>query len=227
MAARNNAEWCHIVCQLHGVDGAFAGDAWTSPTRTPALYPDAVTLAPDVSVPQLLSRIDVSPGCSVKDSFASLDLTPHGFRVLFDAEWLVRDARTPSVTVDAPPWTAVRDAEAFAGWDRAWRGESGPAGVLAADLIGLDSVLVVAAHDAGRVVAGAILSGGPEVVGISNFFAEPAAAGRASWYGCVALATRHFPNATLVGYESGAAVDLAVTSGFAAVGGLRVWLKDG
>jgi hypothetical protein len=39
--------------------------------RTPPYYPDAVTLLPDVSIEQVLSGIDTSEGCSVKDSFAS------------------------------------------------------------------------------------------------------------------------------------------------------------
>jgi hypothetical protein len=34
-------------------------------------------------------------GCSIKDSFASLDLTARGFRVLFDAQWIVR--RGPAI----------------------------------------------------------------------------------------------------------------------------------
>ena len=43
-AARNNAELCDLVSRAHGIDGAFASDAWTSPRRTPPFYPDAVTL---------------------------------------------------------------------------------------------------------------------------------------------------------------------------------------
>src|SRR5947207_3033271 len=87
LAAANNAGWCSTVCRSHGLHTTFDDDAWTSRTRTPPLYPDAVTLEPEVSVPELLARIDVSPGCSVKDSFDSLDLTAHGFRTLFEAEW--------------------------------------------------------------------------------------------------------------------------------------------
>jgi hypothetical protein len=87
-AARNNAELCELVCGA----GWFADGAWTSPVRTPPLYPDAVTLRPGVDPRALLDRVDASPGCSVKDSFADLDLAPFGFTVLFDAEWIVRPA---------------------------------------------------------------------------------------------------------------------------------------
>jgi hypothetical protein len=83
-AARNNAELCHLVCG----GGTFAPDAWTSPVRTRDLYPDAVTLVRGVEPEGLLARVDASVGCSIKDSFADLELAPYGFRVLFEAEWI-------------------------------------------------------------------------------------------------------------------------------------------
>src|SRR5690349_13349736 len=88
-AALNNAQWCDLICRSHGARTRFDDVAWTSSTRTPPYYPDAVTLIPDLSVPDLLARIDSSAGCSIKDSFASLNLTEHGFRLLFEAQWIV------------------------------------------------------------------------------------------------------------------------------------------
>jgi hypothetical protein len=86
MAAANNAEWCDLVCGTHGAQTRFEEDAWTSRTRTPPGYPDAVTLVPHPSVSDLLTRIDSAAGCSIKDSFSTLDLTSYGFKVLFDAQ---------------------------------------------------------------------------------------------------------------------------------------------
>jgi hypothetical protein len=84
-----------------------------------------------------LARIDDSPGCSVKDSFASLDLTRHGFRVLFDAQWIVRGPSGTPAVPPSPRWTVVRDAEASAAWEEAWRGPDGPQDVLpGATLVG-------------------------------------------------------------------------------------------
>jgi hypothetical protein len=51
MAALNNAEWCDVVCRSHGAQTWFDDDAWTSPTRTPPYYLDAVTLVPDLPFP--------------------------------------------------------------------------------------------------------------------------------------------------------------------------------
>ena len=224
-AVRNNAEWCDLVCRSHGSHTLVDDDAWTSRERTPPNYPDAVTLVPNPSVPDLLSRIDGSPGCSIKDSFASCDLTDHGFRVLFEAEWIVR---TSKETLPAPPaqrWEQVHDAEGLAAWERAWRGDDGPTDLIRAELLDNDLLAILAGHAGDRVVAGAILNRSSTVVGISNFFADPADAA-ASWSGCLALAGTLFPAVAIVGYESGDALAAARRHGFATVGPLRVWISD-
>jgi hypothetical protein len=97
-------------------------------TRTPPGHPDAVTLAPHPSVPELLTRIDTSVGCSIKDSFASLDMNAYGFQVLFDAQWIVHRAPASSPSPDAVRWEVVRDGVGLAAWEQAWRGDDGPPG---------------------------------------------------------------------------------------------------
>jgi hypothetical protein len=77
-AARNNAAWCHAFARTHGIAGRFQAAFWSSPVRTPAYYPDAVTLRPNFAVESLLFGIDAGEGCSVKDSFACLDLGAAG-----------------------------------------------------------------------------------------------------------------------------------------------------
>src|SRR5262249_46093326 len=96
IAARDNARWCDAVCRAHGLPCEFAADAWTGAGRTRRCYPDAVTLSATASAEHILDRIDTaSPGCSVKDSFACLDLTGAAFRVLLEAEWIHRSEPDP------------------------------------------------------------------------------------------------------------------------------------
>jgi hypothetical protein len=218
LAAANNAEWCDAVCRSHGVDTRFDDDAWTARSRTPPFYPDAVTLTPDPSIPELLGRIEASAGCSIKDSFASLDLQPHGYRVLFEAEWIARPptAASPPEPAEAD-WEVLNDPEAFTAWERAWRGD-GPADVLRAELLDDAAVTLLAARGGDRVVAGAVLNRSAEVVGISNLF------GRRD--GCIAFAAALVPGSTLVGYDTGDALETARANGFVTVGPLRVWVHD-
>ena len=225
IAAINNAEWCNAVCRAHGIDGETDERLWTSRTRTPLLYPDAVTLVPDPSLESLVVRIDASPGCSIKDSFATLNLAGLGFRVLFEAQWIVRTlAETRTIGADLG-WDVVSDVDGFVQWELAWRGTNGPAGVLLPSLFSLPHVVFAAAKVGERVVAGAVFNRSAAAVGISNFFVEPSFRSEC-WEGCEELAATLFPGSLLVGYESGRALDVARERGFAAVGPLQVWIRD-
>jgi hypothetical protein len=75
------------------------------------------------------------------------------------------------------------------------------------------------------VVAGAVLHRSQDVVGISNFFASAQDAST-GWVGCLALVDKLFDGSTLVGYESGSALEGARAHGFETVGPLRVWILD-
>src|SRR5439155_15472955 len=120
-AAFNNAAWCDLFSRLHGVDGVFESEAWTSRIRTPELYPDAVTLRRSVDSAWLVSRVDGSPGSSVKDSFRDLDLTPWGFEPLFEASWIRFAGRGGAGdTEDAAQWLPVRSEALLAAWEAAW-----------------------------------------------------------------------------------------------------------
>jgi hypothetical protein len=221
-AAHDNASWCDAVCRTHGLTGAFAPAAWTSPVRTPPFYPDAVTLQPGVPAEAVLRAIDDGPGCSVKDSFADLDLSGHGFRVLFEAEWIHREAGTPGGT---GTWEVVADPDALAEWEHAWRGADGPEGLFRPGLLDDTAVEVLAARAQGRFVAGAVLSLFGRPVGVSNVFVTGAHAG-SPWPGLLAAVAERHPRRPLVGYERGEDLADALRHGFRPVGPLRVWLRE-
>ncbi|MEV8567066.1 hypothetical protein AB0436_16085 [Streptomyces sp. NPDC051322] len=225
-AARNNAEWCDTLCRTHGVQGAFSAAFWASAVRTPPLYPDAVTLVPGASAAGVLAGIDTAaPGCTVKDSFAELDLSAAGFEVLFDAEWIHRPAELPAPAGPAGVcWAVVRAAQELAEWERAWGG--GADELFRAGLLGDASTLVLAGRRGGRVVAGAVLTLGDAVVGVSNLFAADGDLD-AAWAGCLSEVARHRPDAPVVGYEHGPDLAAALRLGFTAAGPLRVWLHTG
>ncbi|PWR04945.1 hypothetical protein DKT68_29500 [Micromonospora acroterricola] len=213
-AARNNAEWCDIVCDSHGLGGRTDADAWSVPRRSPPWYPDAVTLRPGVDADALLARIDAGPGASVKDSFADLDLSGFGFRVLFDAQWI---SRPPAGQPSGPPLAPVTTPERLAAWAAAHGGGELFRPALLAD----PRVRVLARYDErGAVVGGAVVSG-DGVYGVSNVFAgtgDPAEI----WHGVLAT----LPPVPLVGYESGPDLAATLGAGFAPTGPLRVWLRD-
>ena len=142
-AAADNARWYDLIARSHGLSTRADRQAWTCQSRTPPLYPDAVTLVPCPSVPDLLGRVDASPGCSVKDSFGALDLGPYGFRILFQAEWIARPASEPIMT-SGPGWRRIVGPAGLARWQDAWRRDGGPSDLFGAGTLDHDRVAVLA-----------------------------------------------------------------------------------
>ncbi|MDH6576925.1 hypothetical protein [Kitasatospora sp. MAP5-34] len=223
-AARNNAEWCATMSRSHGLAGEFGPQAWAAPARTPLYYPDAVTLVPGADPAALAARIDTAaPGASVKDSFADLDLTGAGFRVLFEAQWIHRPAGAPATASDLG-WNVVGDPDALRAWALAWDDGDGNADLFRPELLDDPATFVLAGQSAdGRVVAGAVASRSDQVVGISNVFALDGDSD-AAWPVVLDAVHRLFPTLPVVGYEHGEDLAAAVRHGFEPVGLLRIWL---
>jgi hypothetical protein len=62
--ATNNASWCDAVCRALGLPTRWAADAWTVAERSPAGYPDAVTLSREAEAGAVLKRVEDGHGCS-------------------------------------------------------------------------------------------------------------------------------------------------------------------
>ena len=107
VAAANNAAWCDLICRLHGIPTSLESAFWVAQRRSPEFYPDAVTLLPHAAAEEVLRRCDGGRGCSVKDSFGTLDLARWGFDELFQAQWIFRDAGMSSAR-SSTPWSASR-----------------------------------------------------------------------------------------------------------------------
>lgn len=219
-AAANNAAWCDLVCRAAGLPTAVRDGLWSTPTRSPDAYPDAVTLEPGVPADRVLGAIDDSDGASVKDSFADVDLAPRGYAVLFEAQWLVRSAGQQ----DAPglPWRAVDPA----GLPR-WLAVHGSSSVRPA-VLDDPGVRLLIAEDGGGPVAVAALNrsgvGARTVVGVSNVRVLRGDADLV-WTDLTAVARQELGAHPVVGYESGADLEPPLAAGFEPAGPLRVWLR--
>jgi hypothetical protein len=222
-AARNNAEWCDAFCRTHGIVGRFSADCWTTAERTPPFYPDAVSLSPGVAPTALLSKIDAREGCSVKDSFADLDLTVHGFEPLFRAEWLLRKRReAPAAMPDG--WVTVEARAQLEQWESAWGAAPERSPFFRGSLLENNAIAMLARYDGERIVAGTATNRSADVVGISNVFVARGGPGSV-WAEAAEAAQARWGPGPLVGYDSGPSLEAAHQAGFASIGELVVWLK--
>jgi len=236
-AVYNNAVWCDAVCRAHGSPGELVDGMWINRRKTPRFYPNAVTLSEDPGPAVQLKRIhDLGqagiPGAwSVKDSFRALDLTPLGFQILFDAEWICRaPSRRGLGRFSGTRWGRVASASELADWELAWEREridqkdADEPRIFLPSLLADRDIAVIAAYDGQRIVAGAIANRTADVVGMSNVFVPASEAGRFR-AGCVAGIIEAFPGLPIVGYEEGRGLPAVRSLGFDALGPLRVWVK--
>lgn len=221
-AVHNNAHWCDAVCRAHGVPTSWQSGWWTARRRSPAFYPDAITLRRPADFAEVTGLVEGGPDCSVKDSYAELDLGPFGFEPLLQASWLTldpaADPRPPAAEAEgATGWAAIRTPGELAEWSRA----HGLLDTFRPGLLADPAVRFLAARAAGRIVAGAIANASGSVVGISNVFGER------PWAGLVAAAESAFPGRPLVGYERPDGLAQPCSVGFRVIGTLRVWRRPG
>ena len=216
LAARNNAQWCDTVCRGHGLNTMSGALVWAVSQRSPAGYPDAVTVDRRATAAQTLSNVDSGPGCSVKDSFATLDLAGCGMQILFDAQWIWRPAST-DVSQELSWRTVDRSAELAV-----WATAHGNAHAFRDILLVERDISILAVGDRKEPAAGAVLNRSGPVVGVSNFFCRGVDRGLV-WRDVAAATSLEFPGLPLVGYESGEDLRHAVANGFATIGPLRVW----
>jgi hypothetical protein len=214
-AALNNAGWCDAVCRALGLRTRWGADAWTVARRSPNGYPDAVTLRHDADAAAVLSRVDVGPGCSVKDSFAALDLAPWGFHVLFDATWIRRPS-APDASSAALEWSEVHSPADLDQWSRGHDLDVFRPGLLEVEDLRFFHCPVAAAGFALHRTAG--------VVGVSNTVAGRAPLA-AVWSDLVIIAGAVYPGLDLVGYEAADDLEAATAAGFLSTGPLRVWMQ--
>ena len=181
----------------------------------PRFYPNLVTTvrladpAEQLTAVRILRDSNLPGHWAVKDSFSTLDLAPLGFDLLFEAQWIRREAEPDLATRSRLRWARTTEGNRLL-----------PPALFADP----DIAMFTGSRD-GEVVAGGIANRAENVVGLSNVFAQGADA-VAVWTDLAALAAVAFPGLPLVGYESGGDLVAALDSGFETGDLLRVWARS-
>jgi hypothetical protein len=176
------------------------------------------TLSPSARSNDVFDCLIAGPGCSVKDSFATVDLSAGGLDVLFEATWFY--SRPAPARGRPTDWTVIKSDAELDDWLCAAGDEVAvPAGALREE-----GVTVLASEENHQIVAGAIAHRSGSVVGVSNVFGD-AAADPITWRSIAVVLADVFPGFALVGYEAGESLTAARRGGFEELGPLRVWLE--
>lgn len=233
VAVANNASWCDAVCRSHGYPGTFSSHLWISARHRLRFYPNAITMRPEVTAPEVLAAAGSSQPFAVKDSFARLDLAPAGFRLLAQASWIVREGGGPPD--DDLSWEIVTSPGDLSDWETAWAdGDSGDGPVFLPALLSDPRCAILACRRENTIIAGAILYAADGAAGISNVFsAASGGAGQSStglapdrlWASISPTVAGLHPHLPVVGYEQGTSLEAARQAGFHVLGTLRIWTR--
>jgi hypothetical protein len=228
-AVANNAFWCDAVCRSHGYPGTFTSRLWASTRHRLRFYPNAITLHPEVTEPEILAAATPSGPFAVKDSFARLDLAPAGFRLLAEASWIAGDEGPDEPPDSGLSWDKVTSPGELGDWESAWAGGSGDGPVFRPGLLSDPRCAVLACRRgdtviAGAVIAGAVIYAAGGAAGISNLFSTELPLDRL-WAGIQPAVAGLWPYLPVVGYEAGASLEAARQAGFHAMDTLRIWAR--
>lgn len=227
----NSAEWCDRVCRAHGVPGTFTPEIWFQPRIGPPYYSNAITLTRSGLAEQYAAIAQLKEalpqGFSVKDAFASLDLTKSGFHVLFDAEWVWFEPSPVARPGNrSSSWFQIETEHELIRWESAWAASGSPtvSRVFLPTLLIDASLAFFGAQRDDQIFAGCIANRSRAgVVGFSNFFAPDSRRDRFRSE-AVALVANFAKGNPLVGYDRGAELEGLQALGFRSVGPLRVWI---
>jgi hypothetical protein len=220
-AVLNNARWCDAVCRSHGYPGECTSRLWISAGHALPFYPNAITLSPDVTAAEATASQDPARPFAIKDSFARLDLAPHGLTSLFDATWIAVPAPAGG---EEPSWDVVTNPGDLVRWEAARAGGGEPIGLFPPALLDDPDCVVLACRQDDTQVGGAIAFTAGGVTGISNVFKSGIADGPL-WAGAIRAVARVRPGLPIVGYERGEDLAAARRAGSTILGPLRVWAR--
>ncbi|TYP74861.1 hypothetical protein [Paenibacillus methanolicus] len=221
IAVQNNIAWCAAVCDLYGVAHNPEEQLWGTLAPAPPFYPDLITATADATTEDVRRWLTTRDINGLKDSYAKLDMAKLGFRLLFEAEWIMHEPSADlRASVDEPAWTIVANERELARWAAA----ADMPHLMKPELLQRHDVKVFLRESDGEV-SGFIANVGAGAVGISNVFAPPPLAHDTLWQSIARASSALFPELPLVGYEHGETLDAARQAGWTAIGPLRVWVR--
>jgi hypothetical protein len=121
IAVEDNIAWCSRVCSAHGSNETKSSTAWANMAISPLFYPNIITRKRRVQdeVDELARKVreaNQSRQWGIKDSFADLTLTGHGFERLLIGNWY-----GGTVSYGEPVgWKSIASPDELYLWEKAW-----------------------------------------------------------------------------------------------------------
>ncbi|MFJ8263563.1 hypothetical protein ACIQ4I_16750 [Rummeliibacillus sp. NPDC094406] len=218
LAVLNNIAWCQIICITHGIVGISKKNIWGLHSKAPTFYPEVITSDKRATIEEVKYFIENGKVSSIKDSYANLNLTPLGFDILFEAEWIVHEPILDFEPIQTN-WRIITTEKDL----KKWNGASELENVIKSELLKQQNVKIFICETKDGI-SGFIANLSEGVVGISNVFSIGYEE-KKLWRDIPKIISKEFPKLSMVGYEHNSSLIVAKSSGWEAIGPLRVWIK--
>lgn len=219
VAVRASQAWYLDVFSAHGIPTRTEGGLWSALGDPPPWHSAAKTLRPGVPEDRVAAAVERFDGCSVADSFGSLDLTAHGFGTLFRATWVFRAAAVEDRPHWPEGWSAVTGEHDLCEWNVL----HDTTGVLLPSLLQHPRFTFLVRRCSGRMVAGGVLHRVHDAIELSNTWSTSDEGSELR--GLLACAENLHPQQPVVGYIEDGLLPAYTDAGFAPVGPQVVWLR--
>ncbi len=160
--------WYELTYGLQGKRFRTTDDLWIAADPPPPWHSAALTLRRGLTAERVAETLGRDFAASVADSYADLDLSDHGFVILFEATWI--HAPAPRSGASRPPhgWSVIDSPAALTDWNE----RHDYHGVLTEQILGRPDLQVLARTHDGVLTGGAVLHRTGEVVAVSNVWAD-------------------------------------------------------
>jgi len=221
----NNAAWIDMALTALGIGGEFTSVLWHNTNDMPPVFPNADILggteAQQLAAIEELVQARARRVVAVKDAWARLDLTPMGFEVLFEAQWLYRDPQLLPPSASDLQVERVTSAEGLRDFALACNGPDISVEVYSPALLNNPDVVWLVGKQNDNLVAGVTSVRAQGLNGINNLFG----ATEAQQTQMLRAAVNAFPDLPACGYEGAESIPPYIPLGFQTVGPLKVWLR--
>jgi len=216
-AVAASRSWYDDIFDLHRIAVGSDGALWWAEGAPPRWHSAVKTLVPTSDSSGVLVRMERHPHGTIADSFGLLDLSVHGFDLLFAATWLQHPGAAPAAE-PSHRWIHVLDSDLMARWNQHHDTE----GVLPSDLWEHPRFTVLARRDGHDLTGGAILHDAGTVVGLSNIWSEEVSVDPRELLG---VAARIHPGRAVVDYAWGAELEAMLAANFEPLGPHHIWAR--
>ena len=196
LAILNNVEWCELVANSHNITSERLENVWKTTEYMPPFYPNVVSTKAGMNAAEVSQLAEGLPKkCAWKDSHADLNLTAHGFSIIFNADWYALSGTHPNLA-PSKPVEKVSSIKELEQWIAVW-GDTPPNQPIFTPELLTPNVRFVFRQTAGQMDSGLILNWSANAVGISNTFGKPSRIAD-----CISYAVEKANGLPLVGYGS-------------------------